>query len=169
MKDADPTKNYVLGGNVINDFRDGVARFDSLLVTHPLVLSRSPFGVTLSLLDFNQERFVVRITGNTRDGSNWRWTYSFTEVIKTTTGWSGWTDKSGGRTGSNNLYNLIETQNGTTAGGGVLGNGVDVDNLGGLTPQPIPTGTRIEIWAERFGTNVEYWCQYENGIDGTCA
>ena len=114
-------------------------------------------------------RIIARISGNTRDGSNWRWTYSFVQVEKTAAGFGGWTDKSGGLTGTNTLRNLIEDQNGTTAGGGVLGNGVDVDNLSGLTPQPIPTGTRIEIWPVTVGGATEWWCQYENGIDGTCA
>jgi hypothetical protein len=117
---------------------------------------------------YQAPRIIVRVTGNTRDGTNWRWTYNFTEVIKTAAGFGGWTDKSGGLTGTGTLRNLIEDQNGTTAGGGVLGNGVDVDNLGTFEPQPIPTGTRIEIWAVSVAGATEYWCQYENGVDGAC-
>jgi len=112
-----------------------------------------------------KDRIIVRVSGNTRDGSNWRWTYNFTEVVKTAAGFGGWTDRSGGRTGTGTLRNLIEDQNLTS---GQLGNGVTVANLGTLTPQPIPTGTRIEVWAEVVGSATEYWCQYENGVDGSC-
>lgn len=140
-------------------------------------VSHSPEGITIRTVAAVQpstprrskRRIIVRVSGNSRDGTNWRWTYSFVQVEKTAAGFGGWTDKSGGLTGTNTLRNLIEDQNGTTAGGGVLGNGVDVDNLSGLTPQPIPTGTRIEIWPVAVAGTTEYWCQYENGIDGTCA
>lgn len=118
------------------------------------------------------ETFTARITGSTRDGSNWRWTYSFTEVAKTAAGYGGWTDVSGGRTGTDTLYNLTEDQNGAS---GKLGNGVTVvsgstpiaDTT--ITPQPIPTGTRVRVWPVGIGGAVEYWCQVENGLDGGCS
>lgn len=119
--------------------------------------------------DTDTREMIVRISGSSSLGGN-KWTYSFVQVVKTAAGYGGWTDRSGGITGTNTLYNLIEDQN---AGSGVLGNGITVANLAGLTVKPIPTGTRVRIFPVRFdvsGTSTrEWWTSYENGVDGTCA
>lgn len=113
-------------------------------------------------------------------GSDNQWTYTITEIYKSSTGYDGWSDLSGGRTGT--AYNFAEDQNAAT---GVQGNGVDQDNLdavndsGGGTDgthalQPIPAGTRVlcielPIWSGSAVTAKEYWIiQVPNGVDGAC-
>src|SRR5687768_17273130 len=56
--------------------------------------------------------FPAIINSATQVGSNFRWTYSFSEAEKTSAGYGGWTAKSGGTTGT--AYNFIEDQNGAT-------------------------------------------------------
>ena len=67
-------------------------------------------------------------------------------------------------------YNLIEYGN---SGVGVQGNGVDVDGTdfpATFALQPCPVGTLVLMYTVRrsISENIEYWFQYESGIDGTC-
>lgn len=138
-------------------------------------VTRTPFGLRVRARTRNQfprrpghdiaEPFVARITGRTQDGSNKRWTYTFAELSKTSAGYGGWTDLTGGRTG--NAYNLAEDQNGAS---GLYGNGVNSANLTGTFDlQPIPTGRRVRITpAYVTDGTLEYWFEAENGIDGEC-
>jgi len=109
--------------------------------------------------------FVARVGVATRDGSNFRWNYPFVEIQKTTTGFGAWEDKPGGRSGS--MRNLIESENDTA---GLFGNGVNSANLvGSLQLQPIPEHTRVRVFTvTNAAGDGEYWCQYENAIDGAC-
>lgn len=116
--------------------------------------------------------FDVRVTSSTQDGDNKRWSYSFVEIYKSATGYNGWSDKTGGRTGS--FRNLTEDQNGAT---GTWGNGIVSTDLPAspatMTIKPIPNGTRIRVWTEFIvagsTVTVEYWTQYENGVTGSCS
>lgn len=112
--------------------------------------------------------FWAEITGSTSLGNN-QWTYSFKEKKKTSAGYGGWEDISGGRTGTDTAYNFIENMNdGLTT----EGNGVDLDNLDTadytFTIQPAPAGVIVELGAVWNGATEEYWFGYCNGIDGTC-
>lgn len=134
----------------------------------------SPTGISISppagggaiVAGDGEETFTARITGNAQDGSNFRWAYAFVQVEKTSTGYGGWTDVSGGI--SDTLYNRIEDNNGTS---GLMGNGVDTANLSGTyAVQPIPTGTRVLVTMVRVDDNPpEYWVTYANGVDGSCS
>jgi len=75
------------------------------------------------------------------------------------------------------IYNLTEYPNGVT---GRFGNGVTQANLdainsqdnadGTYAVQPIPIGTPVFVLRVTTASNtVEYWTQYENGVDGSCA
>src|SRR5437868_2415 len=82
-------------------------------------------------------RFVARLENPQQDGANMRWTYDFTELVKQSSGYGGWTDKNGGRTGT--AYNMAEDPNDEGATGHPFGNGVDSDNLlGTFAVKPIP-------------------------------
>jgi len=111
--------------------------------------------------------FFARVASSTQNGPN-RWKYDFKEVEKTLPGYGGWTDRANGITGT--AYNLIEDRNSLT---GTLGNGVSVSSLktddAEFELRPIPDGTRVMIMPVTLpnGT-IEYWTQYENGIDGGC-
>jgi|TARA_R100001530_G_C4310063_1_gene152767 hypothetical protein len=113
--------------------------------------------------------FWAEITGNTSLGND-RWTYSFKEVEKTSAGYGGFTDVTGGKTGTDTAYNFIEDMNdGLT----VEGNGVNVDNLDTdeytFAIQPAPTGLTVKMLEIYDGVSAfEFWFQYENGIDGAC-
>ncbi len=108
--------------------------------------------------------FYARLTATSQDGTNKRWRYGFTEVTKTTAGYGGWTDKSGGTVGSG--YNLIEDQNSVS---GTYGNGVNASNLTGtFSIKPAPTGLRVKMSIVSVGGASEYWFSYENAIDGGC-
>lgn len=127
------------------------------------------YGTVAVIVGFILEPFTARITGNTQDGTNKRWAYSFIEVEKTVAGYSGWTDLANGRTGT--VRNRLEDQNGAS---GTYGNGVSSLNLTGTFDIiPIPTGTRIRVDPVSVATNsdvfsVEYWTTYANGVDGAC-
>lgn len=102
-------------------------------------------------------------------GSVTKWTYDVREVQKAGTGHD-WEEKPDGLTGT--AYNLIETNN--AAGTGLMGNGVTLSSY--VVPdtvmylQPVPLGTYVRCWREPVpeSDEVEYWFQYENGIDGEC-
>lgn len=135
-------------------------------------------GPGMELLSLPQGRGVglaesgviyAKITGSASADSpaRNRYTYSWSEVIKSTAGYGGWADKSGGRTGTNNGYNLIEDNNNTT---GTLGNGVATTNLvGTYTLKPVPADTVVALRVVRTADGTtEYWFSYENGVDGAC-
>lgn len=110
------------------------------------------------------EGFWVIITAATKDGSNFRWTYTWSEAEKTATGFSGWAAKSGGLTGS--AYNTVEYANGAS---GAFGNGVNSTNLTGTFElKPVPTSQPVFVRPVAVGSTTEYWFSYENGVDGAC-
>jgi hypothetical protein len=62
-----------------------------------------------------------------------------------------------------------------TWGEGLHGNGVDTTGSianTSMTIQPIPVGTIVVIFPilvkKMQGNVTEYYCQYENGVDGSC-
>jgi hypothetical protein len=133
-----------------------------------LEVRRTPYGTTV--LDRRERQrvgdtFPARLGAATQDGSNKRWTYDFAEVEKTSVGYDGWAEKTGGRSGT--AYNRIEEMNGAT---GLYGNGVDSDNLvTGFDIKEAPGGVLVEMAEVTVaGEEPEYWFSYENGVDGTC-
>lgn len=121
----------------------------------------------------------MRITAATKDGSNFRWKYSATEVEVSNYGFGNWataattpitlpTAPSSSTAGWDYLYNLIEDANGAT---GTFGNGVSSTNLTGtLAVQPIPTGTVVKAWIKwpDAADRPFMVCEYPNGVDGGC-
>ena len=119
-----------------------------------------------------EDGFWAEITGYAEADSpaQNRWTYSWKEKVKTSTGYGGWTDRSGGRSGTNNAYNSIEDMN-----DGVLieGNGVDIDwRWFGEEYLPCPVGDIVWMRPVTVGSATEYWFNFENeivgGYDETC-
>lgn len=106
------------------------------------------------------------VTGASRDGSNWRWTYTVKRATKATASWGGWT----ALTGADSLtaFNRAEAINTSS---GMLGIGVTVGKIpAGFELQPIPTNTPIVIDAVSVaGGAIEWWFYAANGIDGECA
>jgi len=99
-----------------------------------------------------------------------RFVYQFQQVAKTSAGYGGWSNVSGGIGGE--AFNLIEDQNSSS---GTLGNGVKVEHLNTDTAefklQPVPNGTRVQLFPVTFGNNnneIEWWFSYENGVTGEC-
>jgi len=97
-----------------------------------------------------------------------RFVYQFQQVAKTSAGYGGWSNVSGGIGGE--AFNLIEDQN---AAFGTLGNGVKVEHLNTDTAefklQPVPNGTRVQLFPVAVGNDeVEWWFSYENGVTGEC-
>jgi len=121
---------------------------------------------------------IGRITSSSQDGPN-RWVYGFVEVEKTKPGYGGWTPVDGGV--EDVVRNLIEDMNSDTPGS-YLGNGLPVNSLVTDTATfellPIPVGAIVmiaivslpdeESEEEGEAETVEYWCQYENAVDGGC-
>ncbi len=102
-----------------------------------------------------------------------RWTYSWKEKCKATAGYDGWSDVSGGMTGTNNAYNIIEDMNTASDASSptVQGNGVDIDGTdfpAGFAVKAAPDGVTVKLHMVSVGSTVEYWFAYENAIDGTC-
>jgi len=99
-------------------------------------------------------------------GNN-KFIYQFAQVAKTQAGYGGWSDVGGGIAGD--AFNLIEDQN---TGYGTLGNGVKVEHLDTDTAefklQPVPTGTRLQLFPVTRGNETEWWFSYENGVTGEC-
>lgn len=105
-----------------------------------------------------------QITGNTKDSSNFRWTYAFAQVTKTAAGFGGWSVLSGGITG--NCYNTIEDINGAS---GLFGNGVNSANLlGTYELQPITTGDVVRLTQVDAGGTLEWQFEGWNSVDGQC-
>ena len=125
-----------------------------------------------------QESFIGKIGATpTKDGSNYRWSYTWTEQAKTSTGHAGWATKSGGRSGtaggSDAAYNTMEDMNGAT---GTFGNGATSANLSTaeylFTVEPAPPNLLVRMWPVVFVVgsteSTEYWFSYANGVDGSC-
>lgn len=107
----------------------------------------------------------ARLGTATKDGSNRRWSYAFTEVIKATAGHGGWSDKNAGITGT--CYNMNEDQNGSS---GTYGNGVaHGDLVGTFDLQPFPSGTRVPLFRVVCADDtVEWQFSMPNGVTGDC-
>jgi len=121
------------------------------------------------LIDEAQDGFFARITASAADGTN-RFSYTFVEVYKSAAGYGGWSTLSGGRSGT--ARNLIEDANDAVAET-VLGNGLLVSHLDTdewtFEFQEFPNGFPFRMWTVTLSDGtVEYWFQYENGVDGVC-
>ncbi len=143
----------------------------------------SPPGRLLAVVrlgdsDPGVEVFFAEITGNTAaDGpAQNRWKYAWSEVSKSVAAYDGWAVLAGGRSGSTGTdpaRNTIEDMN-TGANAHVEGCGVDPEHLdtGDYTFEIMPctTGNIVAMYQVPVGTGtaVEYWFNYENGVDGTC-
>lgn len=122
-----------------------------------LVLGKQPPNVTTPYNnDEPDDWFILVVTAATRDGANWRWTYTLRLLKKTDVAFAGWTQaNSVDATG----YNLIEKDNGAT---GVV-SGYDLDANASITGiLPIATGT--PVIAKRMVTTAgtEYWFSMPN-------
>jgi len=134
-------------------------------------LGRAYERIAVDIIRQDTARFLAQIgTPAVADSpAKNRWTYPITEVVKTDSGYSGFTAKAGGRTGT--AYNVIEYMN---DGSGKEGNGVTVSNLSSsqydFDIQPAPAGLITWCWEVPLANSkdVEYWFCYENGVDGTC-
>ncbi len=125
--------------------------------------------------------FWAKITGNTSLGGS-QWTYSWSEVFKDTTGYTGWATKSGGLSGTDNAYNSMEDINSGVGAGGTYGNGVPFNDLDTadwtFALQPITTNNIVflrpatqETTDSETGvvtTTIEYWFTASNGVSGSC-
>lgn len=101
----------------------------------------------------------IKISASSKDGSNFRWTYTAKLAYRVATGFGAWVVE------GNNItaYNSIEQMNSSS---GVMGNGVDTANLAGtsLELQPAPAGAIVLATFE-----FDAWVfSYENGVDGAC-
>ncbi len=105
--------------------------------------------------------FWARIEGAYVVGSN-QWSYLFTEVHKTGTGYGSWQSLPFGRAGV--AYNGVEDPN---DGEGLEGNGVNLDDLADPIYWPAGLGIIVRMRELRIkDDNVEYWFQFENAV--TC-
>lgn len=101
----------------------------------------------------------VKITAASRDGSNFRWTYTAKLVMRTATTFGAWTEITGNLT----AFNSLEQMNGSS---GVMGNGVNTADLAdtGLELQAAPIGAII-----RASFEFDAWIfEYANAISGSC-
>lgn len=110
-----------------------------------------------------------KVSANSQDGSNKRWSYTMVEQEKSAAAYGGWTTKSdGGRVLT--AYNDQEEDNGSS---GLYGNGITSTNLTGtFDVQPIPTGKgvhRVYRVTLSDGSATEYWFSASNGVDGGCS
>ena len=115
------------------------------------------------------DMFVATISSATAYVDN-IWNYTCTKVHKTgitgyeTGAWFAVWDT------PQPAFNLIEFGN---SGVGVQGNGVDIDGADfpeTFALQPCPVGTLVMMYTIQLplSAGIEYWFQYENGVDGTC-
>jgi hypothetical protein len=116
---------------------------------------------------FSRRYFWARISAATATATATQWTYTFVEIEKTSTGYGGWADKTGGRTGT--AYNTFEDNNSAS---GTQGDGVDIDNLAGtgftLQPVPVRSDPVLVYWIYLADGTIEYWISVPNAIDGEC-
>ena len=117
-----------------------------------------------------------KISSSTRDGTNYRWTYTAKRQVKTTAGWNGWED-SAADTADYTLLNTAEASNDST---GTYGNGIAQANIdaannagnggGTFEVKPIPVNTIV--WAQPLSLadgTLEWWIiGMPNGVDGAC-
>jgi len=89
----------------VNRLADVLAELSKLGVGPGLELRSSAAGPKIALAERKDQAWAA-ITGSTLSGD--RYTYSWQEVEFTGSGYTGWTTKSGGQTGTNNAYNLAE-------------------------------------------------------------
>jgi len=133
-----------------------------------VTLARTLGGAVRLVFDPVTRGFWAEITASAADGTN-RWKYSWAERVKTSAGYGGWAAPAGGLSGTLDARNTIEAMN---SGAGVQGNGVDVANLDAdaytFALQPAPDGVIVWMRPVRVGAALEYWFQYETGVDGTC-
>lgn len=109
-----------------------------------------------------------RIDDADQDGTNQRWVYSLVEVEKTSAGYGGWTDKSGGISTAYG-YNGAENPNNTT--GSSNGIGIDLTALTGTfaLKQVNQLGSPIvKAWPVTVGEITEWWFHHVNHVDGEC-
>ena len=113
-----------------------------------------------------QPAFTAKISASTSLGNN-QWTYTFAEVTKTGTGYTEWTTRTGGRSGT--AHNLFEDMN---DGAGIQGNGINIDGADfpeGFAVQAVPTGTVVMVHRiVESGGDQEFWFSYVNAVDGEC-
>jgi hypothetical protein len=104
------------------------------------------------------------VTGATRDGSNWRWTYQVKRAKKTGAGYQGtWDVRPNAPTWT--AYATVESKNTTT---GRLGNGVNVADLGSCSVQPFQSNYPVWVRPVPIGNGViELWFEYANGVSKT--
>jgi len=149
---------------------------NALLARIPKYIDDSFDAVILESTHMNGEG-----TAHATDPST-QWSYLFAEVVKTGDLHAGWTQLSGGRTGT--AYNRIEIPNTTiTVGDGNadqrMGNGVilehldyDGDGIYEFTPMPAQDDVvyRMTPSVRMNGSvpSIEYWFSDNNGIDGGC-
>lgn len=123
--------------------------------------------------------FHAKITGKTTNGTQPIWKYSWKEVIPTTTtgGATDFQDLSGGRTGTSNAINCLESSNTSSlAYGFAVGlSGSDwkltASGFTGIKFLPVPTNTIVQMFTVKTATTnavrFEFWAP--NPLDGTCA
>ena len=135
------------GDNFVNAKASGTGYALSLNVN--ALLARIPKGKLIG------GTFVAKITSSSKDGSNFRWEYSWTEQEKTALGYDGWSDKTGGLSGVKDTttaaYNTIEDMNGAT---GTFGNGATSTNLDTadytFAVQPAPADALVVMYILKF-------------------
>ena len=111
----------------------------------------SPLSVRMASLSSTVHLAIV--TSSTRDGSNWRWTYTMQWAANSGTGFGTWA----GSGDTFSAYNLSEVGNNTTTASGIA-----VPT--GMTVQPMPTGMVRSLFMHAG----KYWFEWENAITGGC-
>lgn len=108
-----------------------------------------------------------RIASSTRDGANYRWTYTAKRTTKATAGYGGWADDTAD-TADYTLYNGVDDANGAT---GTFGNGVSSANLtGSFAPVPLAAGAKVHAMPVKVASTgeTEWWIDRVGQIDGGC-
>ncbi len=116
--------------------------------------------------------FYAKIGVATQDGPN-RWTYAWTEQLKTSAGYDGWTLRPLGRTDINRdiARNYCEESNSAS---GLQGNGVtipDPDTNIDITIKEIPPDRIVQMFEVTLATasaTQEYWFDEDNPITVEC-
>lgn len=116
------------------------------------------------------ESFWAKITGSTAvPSTSNRWRYSWTEQERTTDGFS---DLSGGRSGSTSSGYAINAVEVSNDGSGVEGHGVDVDGTdypAGFEVQPVQGNPVHRMWVDYNASGTPFYTfSSENADDGTC-